>query len=56
MDNNMRGVEVMGGAGSQIYTTLCVNLLSVRLVTENYDNLMAHNKTERARAPVDERN
>lgn len=32
MDNNIRDVEAKGGVGSQIYTTLCVNLLTVRLV------------------------
>lgn len=40
MDNIVRDAEKRGGVGSQVYTTLCVNLLSVSLVKENYDNLM----------------
>lgn len=43
MDNNVK----IGGVGSQIYTTFCVNLLSVRLVKANYDNLMGDNKATR---------
>lgn len=31
MDLNTINVEAKGGVGSQVYTTLCVNLLSVRL-------------------------
>lgn len=50
MDNNLRAVETSGGVGSQIYTTLCVNLLTVRLVKGNYDNLMVGNET--ARGPL----
>lgn len=47
MENYIGDVETKGGVGCQIYTALCVNLLTVRLVTGNYDNLMACNKTAR---------
>lgn len=29
---NTREMEASGGVGAQVYTTLCVNLLTVRLV------------------------
>lgn len=48
MDTSRDATEAHGGVGSQVYTTLCVNLLTVRLVTENYDNEMVRNKTTRS--------
>lgn len=41
MDND----ESRKGVAAQIYATLCVNLLSVRLVRGNYVNLMGCNET-----------
>lgn len=41
MDND----EAKNGVTAQIYTTLCVNLLTVGACYRKYDNLIGYNKT-----------